>query len=408
MDIRRLRIWESRNATIMTNDLIQVVIEDQGGMTLELSTLTPQGGMVNAHLIPSYRGTGTSVHSDDNNLFWQNSAYLYQKAGSYFSFPNFGPEMVEEGQPQEQSGYTASSYWMVDRYGTDPEYGGVWLLSSIRDKRHGWRAQKIDMLLPGHPVHYSAIFITNESIKTITANAVWNNEIGSPFLEAGCVINASADSWITGPPSIFNNRLAEDAVFNDLKKAPLKGGGTVDLSEIPQPIGRTDIITGRISKKAELGYSSIINPRMQMIYLTFFAGPQHQGEDSIPMNFNSFLFDFGGKNTTPWSLYEGGISQQYSINCASGTHNLYRGLEKPDQLLDTDTTFTLEPGQTKHLFYGTAFAPYDNARIGGNFFSAEQHEQGIVLKRTKSTATISADSNFEALKGLAKRVLHTD
>src|SRR5690554_5566944 len=111
----------------MTNDLIQVVIEDQGGMTLELSTLTPQGGMVNAHLIPSYRGTGTSVHSDDNNLFWQNSAYLYQKAGSYFSFPNFGPEMVEEGQPQEQSGYTASSYWMVDRYGTDPEYGGVWL-----------------------------------------------------------------------------------------------------------------------------------------------------------------------------------------------------------------------------------------------------------------------------------------
>jgi len=50
MDIRRLRLWESRNATVLTNDLIQVVLEDQGSMVLELSALLEKGGRINAHL----------------------------------------------------------------------------------------------------------------------------------------------------------------------------------------------------------------------------------------------------------------------------------------------------------------------------------------------------------------------
>ncbi len=404
MDIRRIKLCESRTATIMTNDLVQVVIEDQGGMALELSTATASGGVVNAHLLPYYRGTETSVYSDDNSSFWKDSPYFYQRSGSYFSFPHFGMPM--EGE--EQSGYTASSYWMVERYGSDPEFGGVWLLSSIRDKKRGWTAKKIDMLLPGHPVHYTAIFITNTADEPLTANGVWNSEIGPPFLEAGCVINASADSWITGPDSMapsLHGRLAENAQFNDLKKAPLKSGGTADISDVPFPIGKTDFITGRISPKADLGYSSIINPRMQMIYFSFFQGPQQRDEDAIPLNFNSFTLDFGGRSETPWALYDGGMSQQFSINCMNGTNNLYHGLRNTSPLLDADTVFTIEPGQTRHLYYGTAFAPYENARIGGNFYSAEQQEQGIVLKRTKSTATIVADSTFQALKGLSQRVL---
>ena len=90
MDIRRIKLWESRNATIMTNDLVQVVIEDQGGMALELSTTTASGGVINAHLLPYYRGTETSVYSDDNSSFWKDSPYFYQRSGSYFSFPHFG------------------------------------------------------------------------------------------------------------------------------------------------------------------------------------------------------------------------------------------------------------------------------------------------------------------------------
>ena len=72
MDIRRLRLWESRNATVLCNDLLRVVVEDQGGMVLELSSDTPAGGRMNAHLLPHYRGSGTSVFSDENAQYWKN------------------------------------------------------------------------------------------------------------------------------------------------------------------------------------------------------------------------------------------------------------------------------------------------------------------------------------------------
>lgn len=414
MDIRRLRLWESRNATVLSNDLIRIVLEDQGGMVLELSSDTPTGGRLNAHLLPHYRGSGTSVFSDENGQYWRNSPFLYQKAGSYLSFPNFGRSFSDGEELQEHNGYTASSYWMVERYGTDPEFGGVWLMSLVRNRKAKWQVRKIDMLLPNQPVHYTACVITNNGTEDLVANATWNNELGSPFLESGCVLNASAESWATGDENSLigtNARLAPNTVFDDWKKAPLKAGGTVDLSEVPPVIGKSDIISGVIPKTASMGWSSVINPRQQMVYFNFFPGPAAVAEDEVPINFNNFIFDYGGRNETPWSLYPGGMSQQYSLNCGSGTNHLYEGLEhtKPgDQLMGADTTITVKPGETKTLYYASAFCAYDNNRIGGNFNTVEQVVEGIVLKRTKSWAFIPSDSTFHCLKQLTKRLLETE
>ena len=52
MDIRRIPLWASRNATIMSNDSIRAVIEDQGEIAIELSAANVQGGRVNAVSIP--------------------------------------------------------------------------------------------------------------------------------------------------------------------------------------------------------------------------------------------------------------------------------------------------------------------------------------------------------------------
>jgi hypothetical protein len=411
MDIRRLRAWESRNATVLTNDLIRVMIEDQGGMVLELSTLTPSKGRINAHLIPHYRGTGTSVFSDENAEYWHNSPYLYQKAGSYFSFPNFGPAHESKEGAQEQNGFTASSYWMVERYGTDPEFGGVWLMSMVRNRKAKWQVRKIDMLLPNQPVHYTVCFITNNAEEDLIANTTWNNEIGSPFLESGCVLNASAEHWITGTQdqsAKMMGRLPSDTQFSDWRKAPLKEGGVVDLTEVPPPIGSTDFISGVVPRLSKLGWSSVINPRQQMVYFTFFPGPSAVAEDEIGLNFNNFLFDYGGRSDTPWAFYPGGMSQQYSLNCGAGNNHLYRGLGESQSeatLLGADTTATIKSGETKALYYATAFAPYDNNRIGGNFYSVEQTSEGLLLKRTKSSALIAADPTFSCLKALSKRLL---
>ncbi|MGH0052498.1 MAG: hypothetical protein ACQ5SW_03790 [Sphaerochaetaceae bacterium] len=414
MDIRRLRLWESRNATVLTNDQIQVVLEDQGGMVLELSALLSQGGRVNAHLIPYYRGTGPSVFNNENAEYWKTSPYLYQKAGSYFSFPNYGPAYESERGRQEQSGFTASSYWMVERYGTDPEFGGVWLMSVVRNRKEHYLIRKIDMLLPNHPVHYTAIFISNNGSESLLANTTWNNEVGAPFLESGCVLNASAQHWTTGPEQALSgavSRLQPNTQFDDWRKAPLKQGGTADLSEVPPSIGRTDFISGVVPRLSYLGWSSVINPRQQMVYFTFFPGPKALGDGEIGLNFNNFLFDYGGHTQTPWTLYPGGMSQQFSLNCGSGTNKLYagtRGASASDRLLDAETTVTINGGETKSLYYATAFAPYDNNRIGGNFYTVEQVVEGVLLKRTKSYAFIPADSTFHCIKTLAKRVLSND
>lgn len=414
MDIRRLRLWESRNATVLTNDLIRVLIEDQGAMVLELSAVTPQGGRLNAHLIPHYRGTGMSVFSDENSSYWKNSPYLYQKAGSYFSFPNHGPAHEADQGEQEQSGYTASSYWMVERYGTDPEFGGVWLMSMIRNRKSKWMVRRVDMLLPNQPVLYTAMFLVNNASEDLVANAAWKNELGSPFLESGCVINASANTWGTGPEDQLIGavtRLQPDALFDDWKKAPLRTGGTVDLTEVPPPIGRTDSISGLVPRSASLGWTSVINPRQQMVYFSFFPGPAALEEEMLPINFNNFIFDYGGRTETPWAFYSGGMSQQYSLTSGSGTNLLYRGLKASmdaQSFLGVPTTVTIHPGETRSLFYGTAFAPYDNTRIGGNFYTVEQTAEGIVLKRTKSFAFIPADSTFTCLKSLCKRLLSSE
>ena len=408
MDIRRLRVWESRNATVLTNDLIRIMVEDQGGMVLELSTLTPSGGRLNAHMIPHYRGTGTSVFSDENAEFWKSSPYLYQKAGSYFSFPNYGPAHESEQGSQEQNGFTASSYWMVERYGTDPEFGGVWLMSTVRNRKAKWQVRKIDMLLPNQPVHYTVCFITNNSEDDLFANTTWNNEIGSPFLESGCVLNASAELWTSTQLENTTSRLLPNTQFEDWKKAPLKEGGVTDLTEVPPPIGKTDFISGLIPRLSKLGWSSVINPRQQMVYFTFFPGPAALADDEIGLNFNNYLFDFGGRTETPWSFYSGGMSQQYSLNCGAGTNHLYSGLEEAQRdpkILGADSIVTIASGDTKALYYATAFAPYDNNRIGGNFYSVEQTSEGLLLKRTKSSALIPSDPTFSSLKALSRRLL---
>ncbi|MFA6732874.1 MAG: hypothetical protein WCS07_09055 [Sphaerochaeta sp.] len=414
MDIRRLRLWESRNATVLSNDLIRVVLEDQGGMVLELSSETPSGGRINAHLLPHYRGTGTSVFSDENAEYWKNSSYLYQKGGAYFSFPNYGPAFSAGDVQYEHSGFTASSYWMVERYGTDPEFGGVWLMSMVRNRKAKWQVRKIDMLLPNQPVHYTLCIITNNGTEDLLANTVWNNELGSPFLESGCVLNACSDVWTTGSVDQLSgtvSRLAPETQFEDWKKAPLKDGGTTDLSEVPPPIGTTDFISGLVPRSANLGWSSVINPRQQMVYFNFFPGPAALEEDMVPLNFNNFLFDFGGRNETPWALYNGGMSQQYSLNCGSGTNRLYKGIaaaEPTDAIFGAPTTITIKPGESKKLFYATAFCAYDNNRIGGNFYTVEQVVEGLVLKRTKSWAFIPADSTFHCLKKLSDRLLSSE
>lgn len=412
MDIRRIPLWEARNAAMLTNDLIRVVIEDQGAMVLELSAPISSGGRVNAHALPWFRGTGTSVFSDENSDFWRDDPLLYQKAGSYFCFPNFGSPCQRGKVFHTMDGLSANGYWIVERYGTDASCGAAWMLSTLSSREEGnrWRIRKVDMLLPGHPVLYTSCTITNTGDEPLAANAAWRNTLGSPFLESGCLLNACAQRWMCVDHSLngVNGRIAADIVFDDLRKAPLKHGGTVDLTQIPGMTGTTDFIAGVVPGDSRMGWSSVINPRLQMLYFTFFPGPAALEDGDIPLHFNHFLMDYGGRQLTPWALYDGGTCQVFNLGCGSGTAYLEEGLDRSifqGALMDRPTTVSLAPGETRTAWYASAFLPYENPRIGNNFYTAEQVVEGIIVKRTKSWAFIPADSSFYFLKTVTRNLL---
>jgi len=412
MDVKRLQLWEGRHATMLSNETFRTVMEDHGGMVLELSNIGESGGRINAHPLYAFRGREPSIQSDENYEFWHNSNLLYFLGGNFFCFPNFGPNHTVSGVYHEAHGWTANSLWTVVKYGTDAELRANWLFSTLSspEPNYPFHVKKIDMVLPGHPVLYSSIAVTNAGLEPLAANAAWHNTVGSPFLETECIVNLSAKQFSTAPQdSEFERtgRLACGVEFDDLEKAPLKKEGTCNISQVPGVIGYTDFITGRIPDDARLGWSSVINPRLKMVYFSFFPGPAAVEQNEVPLLFNNLWMQYGGRPFTPWALYEGGTDQTFALGVENSIGHYANGLERAlreQEVLGAPTTVTIPPGETRIQRYGTAFTSFENAKMAAGVQSVEQVVEGLVLKRGKSWAFIESDSTFHFLKLMEKKL----
>ncbi len=413
MDVRRLQLWEGRKATMLSNETLRCVIEDQGGMVLELSNSNAKGGRLNAHPLYWFHGKGVSLANDENHEFWRDNTLLYHLAGNFLCFPNFGGGHIHDSILHEPHGWTANGQWCVVKYGTDFETGANWLLSSMHSPNPGYpfEAWKIDMLLPGHPVLYTSVSIKNTGEVGLPANTAWHNTVGSPFLETGCVIDLCSHNFITAlEKSEFelSARLAFGKEFSDLTKAPLQKEGTCNLSEVPGMIGHTDFITGVVPRDAKLGWSSVINPRQQMVYFSFFPGPAVVAEDEIPLNFNDLWMQYGGRPMTPWALYDGGTDQTFCLGVENATgyfaNGLGQSIQKPS-LLGASTYHIIPEGKVRVQRYGTAFCSYENPKISTGVQSVEQVVEGVVLKRGKAWAFIESDTTFHYLKKMEEKLL---
>lgn len=413
MDVKRLQLWEGRHATMMSNDSLRVVVEDQGAMVLELSNLTASGGRLNAHPLYWFRGKGATVGSDANASFYKESQLLYQLGGNFLSFPNFGPPQSVKGVEHLAHGYTANNLWTIIKYGTDSEIGANWVLSQMRrsEEDYPFVASKIDMMLPGHPVLYTSVTITNEGSKPLAANIGWHNTVGSPFLEEGCVISVAAEQFCTVPQySEFDQtgRLAMGIEFDDLKKAPLRKEGTCDLTVVPGLIGYTDFVTGVLPIDSKLGWSNVVNPRSKMMYFSFFTGAAAAEEKEIILHFNNLWMQYGGRNYTPWALYDGGTDNTFCLGMENSLSHFADGLGASmahQQLMGSPTIEMISPAEPKVLRYGTAFFPYEQAKMGLGVDEVEQVVEGLVLKKGKAYAFIEADSTFHFLKVLEAKLL---
>jgi hypothetical protein len=312
-------------------------------------------------------------------------------------------------------GWTATLKWDYKKSGIDAESGAAWALSEMKspDTSMPLSFKKIDAVVPGQSAHYSALDIQNLGGSDIAICCAQHNTVGPPFLQTGCCISAAASIWTTPPlGSEFDTtaRLASGAEFSTLSKAPLSFGGQVDLSVVPSPIGYTDFVSGAIPKSAHLGWSSVVNPAVNLAYITFFPGPASgvSGDDEIILCFNDLWMQYGGRPYTPWAQWDGGPDQTYCLGTENAVGAWALGLDyarKVKRVLGSPATVTIPANAKKTLYYGTLFAPYERRILDSGIVGIDSEEAHLVCKSATEFWKFDADPDFTVIRGLKAKII---
>jgi hypothetical protein len=395
-----------REATVLENAALRVMIDDMGGMIPELSG-SRGGEWINAHWMPWFRSNGGRPYNDaEHGSFWK-ANLLYHIAGNFPCIPNFGPGHIVDGVPMPPHGWTANQKWRYVTNDTDEASGALWFLSVMEspEKALPLSFSKIDALLPFQPVHYTSIRVRNRGQADLEICAGWHNVVGSPFLHQGCRISGAAEKWITPPPGgefDTTTRLALGAEFSSLAKAPLLRGGKADISLVPSPIGYTDFASGAVPRNAALTWLAAVNPHQKMAYLSFSPGPAAAEEDEIILYFNNLWMQYGGRPFTPWAPYEGGPDLSYCLGLENSVSAYAYGLDFARdlrQVLGSPAIVTIPGMGQKTLRSGTLFAPYEGSALDEGIASVEGEETRLVCGGAEP-ASFAADSRFKILRTL--------
>jgi len=439
MDIRRVKLSEHKNATVLSNDLVRAVIQDHNGRVVEFSATNIHGGWVNCnklHKFPFSKDTvlqegfyydrtsrlteflyGCQLHIDDSeDKKKREEAEIEtekEKINSNIAASDLGDILIERDlntRNENKNEFVESLFeqnrinWIVQRYGSDQKTGAAWVLSvnSSTGIHSKWGAKRLDILLPHQPVIYSATYLKNKGDFDIKADLGYDNSLSSPFLESGCIINCSSTAWNvaeTAVKELSSTRVncCDNKPF-PLDKAPFKDGSKGDIRVIPGINGTSDVLYGVPSNKdTKHQWVSVINPRQQMFYLAFTPAKDLLEDIDVPLTYSTLVMDLGGRTNQPWALYDGGTCNEFSLHVGAST-----------TCFGDSAPITVKPGEVKRVLYGRALNSYDNTRMGNNFTSFESFNHNIVLKRTKSNIVIPSDPKFETIKEICERIINFD
>jgi len=404
--VTRLVELGNREATVLENDGLRVMIDDEGSMIPEMSSQR----RINAHWLPWFRSNSGKPYVDEKDGSFWTANLLYHLAGSFPCLPSFGGGRLADGIDMPPHGWTANLTWKFCESGG---YEGTgWALSVMESPESAMPLsfRKIDAVVPGQNVHYSSIAVKNNGKAAVDINAAWHNTLGAPFLAEGARISACGDRWITAPSgSEFDTttRFAPGAEFSNLTEAPLAKGGKADISVVPGPLGYTDFAAGRVPAAASLGWSSLVNPGLKMAYICFFTGPAAASEDDIILTFNDLWMQYGGRSFTPWASYKGATDLTYCLGTENSVAAFAQGLEYSRQakkILDAPTTVNIPAGAEKILRYGTLFAPYEQDALDRGIYSLAGEERALVCQGKSGYWRFAADPGFSILKALEKKI----
>jgi hypothetical protein len=435
MDIRRVRLSENKNATVLSNDLVRAIIQDHNGRLVELSATNIHGGWVNCnklHKFPFSKDTvlqegffynrtsrltallyGCQLHVEEKNKtsikVATEKVIESEEIPSNLSASDLGDVLIDRDlktKVENKNDFVDSLFehdrvsWVVQRYGSDQKTGGGWVLSVNKTYGNNSKieAKRLEIILPHQPVVYSVTYIKNVSDDDLLIDMGYDNSLGSPFLESGCVINSSACNWNvanTASKEVTSTRVKGEEKPFSLDKAPMKDGTKADIRTIAGVMGTTDVLYGTPSgKESTHQWISVINPRQQMIYIAFTPGKELLEDIDLPLNYSTLVFDLGGRAKQPWALYEGGTCNEFALHVGAST-----------TCLGDSELVNLKPQEVRRIMYGRALNSYDNTRMGNNFTSFESFNHNIVLKRTKSNIVIPSDPKFETIKQICDRII---
>jgi hypothetical protein len=403
--------YMGKRAVVLGNDEVRTVIEAAGAMVPEFG-VRRGSAVLNAHWIPDFRDVSGAQYSQAiHGAYWK-VKLLHMLAGDFPCSPSFGAPCETDGVVHPVHGWAANEEWTINGVGTDEAARAAWahttLHSPAQDMPLTW--EKTDLVFAGQPAYFSLIRVKNAGASPITINLVRHNTLGPPFLAAGCRISVAADRFIAAPADTEfdpTGRLLQGGEFKSLATAPLRGGGTADIREVPSMIGYTDMVFGAIPEQLALGWSCVVNPVLKLAYVCFFPGKIGLPEGEIAASFNELWLQYGGRPFPPWSLDEGGLDRTFCLGTENGTSHFGNGLayaRARPELLGRPTLVEVPARGSRTLAYGVALVSLDDALVREGVAAVEAETGAMVLKGVRASQRVPVGADFGAARALAARL----
>ncbi|HET6412834.1 MAG TPA: hypothetical protein VFG53_12300 [Anaeromyxobacter sp.] len=403
--------YMGKRAVVLANDEVRTVIEAAGAMVPEFG-VRRGAAVLNAHWIPDFRDvSGTPYSQALHGAYWK-VKILYMLAGDFPCSPSFGAPCEVDGIVHPVHGWAANEEWTINSVGVDEAakaaFARTTLHSPVPAMPLTW--EKTDLVFAGQPAYFSLIRVKNAGASPISINLVRHNTLGPPFLAAGCRLSVSADRFMAAPEGTEfdpTGRLKMGGEFESLAAAPLRGGGTADLREVPGMIGYTDMVFGAVPEQLALGWSCVVNPVLKLAYVCFFPGMVGLPKGEIAASFNELWLQYGGRPFPPWAFDEGGADRTFCLGTENGTSNFGNGLgyaRANPVLLGRPTLVEIPARGVRTLAYGTALVPLDDALVREGVAAVEAEAGAMVLKGVRAYQRVPVGADFVGARTLTARL----
>jgi hypothetical protein len=407
-----LSSFMGRPAVRLTNGLVRAAIESEGGMVSELG-VERDGRFLNLHWVPAFREASGAPWSETlHGEFWK-SRLLYNLAGDFVCSPTFGSGGDLDGADIPPHGWTANTRWKLLRAEADAAKGIAYADLSLDSPSSAWPLvwKRRDFVAAGQSALFSTLSIRNTGSLSLKINLAHHNTLGAPFLEKGCKISLCSRSFMTPPKGgEFDDtgRLAIGAEFDSLSSAPLRSGGTEDISRVPGMIGATDFVTGAVPSDAHLGWSCVLNPHLGLAYLCLFPGPKGLAEGEIALGFNDLWMQYGGRPFTPWAESEGGADRTFCLGTENAVGAFANGLQYSrahPEVLGSPTLVEIPAHGERRLHYATAIVTMGADLIANGIDRVEAEGGSLVLGGGKGAQSLPLSADFEISRRVCRNML---